>query len=519
MNHNTGEILFEKFEIIECLKRDSYTSVYLANHIYLGKKIILKTLNTDNLSDQTVLGRFKREAKILALLDHPNLIKILDFGTYENNFYISFEYFESRNLREVIKENNLSDDDKLKILIQLLKALNIAHQNKIIHRDIKPENILLDNNHYLKIADFGLAMIQSDDKLTHDSSVVGTPSYMSPEQLRGEKNFQTDIFSTGIVAYELYTGINPFGSSTVSDTVNNILNYNENSNTVEFNKLPDNVRESVRSMLRKSPKERAKTILDVLKLLGIEGDIYKPVAVEKKQNYKIYVPAVLAVMIVIAGSFILFNKPKDDLSNFPDKLSNQTELSAVDSSGNSVAMMKGEKQDTSDSANSNERENQGSSKSSTPGLNTGKLFVKSIPYAEIYIDGKSIALTPIDDYIELKTGRHTLRLVNPSYPAYERKIFIRPDRIESVTLNFDDIVGYFKCNIYPWGKIFINGELKGITPMPAIPLITGKYSLTIKNPKYADYNEQIKINLKDTLNFNFNFEKAGEVLKSEIKTE
>jgi len=141
MNQNTAEILFEKFEIIECLKKEPYTSVYFAKHIYLGKKIILKTLNTNDISDQTVLGRFKREAQILAQLDHPNLIKVLDFGMFAKFFYISFEYFESRSLREVMKQNNLSDNDKLNILVQLLKALNIAHQNKIFHRDIKPENI------------------------------------------------------------------------------------------------------------------------------------------------------------------------------------------------------------------------------------------------------------------------------------------------------------------------------------------------------------------------------------------
>jgi len=105
MEKISTEILFDKFEIINCLKKDGQAGVYVANHIFLGKKILLKTLNTEGLADQTILERFKREAKILAQLDHPNLIKVLDFGTYNNFFYISFEYFESKNLREIIACN------------------------------------------------------------------------------------------------------------------------------------------------------------------------------------------------------------------------------------------------------------------------------------------------------------------------------------------------------------------------------------------------------------------------------
>jgi serine/threonine-protein kinase len=101
MGGDKDNILFAKFEILECLKKDAGASVYMANHIYLGKKILLKTLDRNNVPDPAMLSRFQREARTLARLDHPNIIKVLDFGTFEHFFYISFEYFKSRNLRAV----------------------------------------------------------------------------------------------------------------------------------------------------------------------------------------------------------------------------------------------------------------------------------------------------------------------------------------------------------------------------------------------------------------------------------
>ncbi len=310
MPEDPSKILFGRFEIIDTLKKDQHTTVYLANHIYLGKKIILKTLSADELPDKTFLDRFKREAKILAQLDHQNVIKVLDFGTAGNNFYISFEYFDSSNLRKVIKDNKLSDDDKINLCIQLFKALDAAHQIGIIHRDIKPENILVNKKLELKIADFGLALVRDDIILTHKSSIVGTPGYMSPEQIRGEElTPQTDLFSSGIVIYELFTGINPLIGKDINETINNILNFKIEKEFKDLTSLPINVQNALQELMRKNFSKRTKSALEALNFFTVEQELARITVEqpEKKKTKKTFFYWATAAIILISGFLLIKN--------------------------------------------------------------------------------------------------------------------------------------------------------------------------------------------------------------------
>jgi len=282
----SDNVLFGKFEIIDTLKKDAQTGVYLANHIYLNKRIVLKTLNTQNLKDKTILHRFKREAKILAKLDHPNIIKVLDFGTENEFFYLSFEYFEGKSLREFLKHGLPDQEEFKKIFIQILSGLQYAHQQKIIHRDLKPENILIDQNLNIKIADFGLALSENEVQVTQQESIVGTPGYMSPEQIRGEiLDNRTDIFSFGIIAYELLTGINPFIGKDVASTINNIL-------FIEFEKIseplknhPEELKKIILKCLEKKKENRFNSVEEILNIFGIEQPL--PQSIEKNKKFSI----------------------------------------------------------------------------------------------------------------------------------------------------------------------------------------------------------------------------------------
>ncbi len=522
MDKKTTEILFDKFEILSCLKKDSQTGVYLANHIFLGKKILLKTLNTEGLSDSTILERFKREAKILAQLEHPNLIKVLDFGTHNNFFYISFEYFESKNLREIISSNNLSQEEKKFLLIQLLQALNTAHYNQIIHRDIKPENILVNSNNELKIADFGLALIINDNNLTNNSTIVGTPSYMAPEQIRGEKTQQTDLFSTGLVAYELFTGRNPVLGSAMGETINNILNFNFENCSSTLNFLPDDLKLAIKSMLQNDLRRRAKSANEILKILGVEENRNTTQTNSfnispQKHNYKkaiimsfiVIIAGLLGLMIRNVWSYANKEKPEQTVV-LNDKLPVKNDVAIQ--KNNSISVKKPEAEVSKEKQSSVSLPAQKTSIkrviSTTENL-PGKVFIDSYPWSVVYIDNKKIDNTPINEFT-LSPGEHNLELLHPDYPAYTQKIFVTSGKKDSIYVNMNNLFGFLKCSIYPWGKIYIDGKYIGITPLVnSIVLKPGKYNLTVENENFSPVSKVVTISPKNTIDYKLNFEELN----------
>ncbi|MBD3410462.1 MAG: protein kinase, partial [Ignavibacteriales bacterium] len=265
------EPLFGKFEIRETLKKDEFSSVYVADHVYLGRRVLLKILDTQRAPDPTMIDRFKREAKILSRLDHPNIVKVYDFSFYENFCYFASEFIESHNLRRYVDTRELSEREVVSLLGQLFDALGFAHRNGVVHRDLKPENLLVDEAGDLKIVDFGLAQIESERHVTQATSVVGTPAYMSPEQARGEElTYKSDLFSAGALAHELWFGENPFDKGNVGATLNALLNGEEEP----FDREPPEdkpVDRLIYLLLKRDPAERLASAEEATRMLGYES--------------------------------------------------------------------------------------------------------------------------------------------------------------------------------------------------------------------------------------------------------
>ena len=529
MRNNDKNILFDKFEIISCLKKDACSAVYLANHIFLSKQIILKTLCQDALADQTILQRFQREAKTLAKLDHPNIIKVLDFGTFENSFYLSFEYFPARNLREVLLENRLSVEEKSKIFLQIVKGLAFAHGHQIIHRDVKPENILVGADLQVKIADFGLALTADDSVVTNKSSIVGTPGYMSPEQIRGEAlTPQSDLFALGIVAYELFTGRNPFIGKDVSATLNNILAGDETQLFSNLGQTPPSLQPVLQGLLQRSKNKRTASAETVLRDLGAKADAPlplkpNPVRATKRKRLLLYisVPVVLSAIVVLA---VMIFKPVEPPAGTQGNQNMEPAASVALRDSMMVetpSVQKGQQVDKQPASESKTSEivTESSTSTSSPKSSSnvlGKLFVQCSPWAAVYLDEHKIATTPLEDSIRIYPGDYELRLQHPEFPPYVQKIAVRSMQTVFIQVRLDTLCGYLDCQVYPWGEVSIDGQYHGQTPLPKpIPVTPGRHLLSIKNPAFGKMDEYVQIARKDTLRYRLNMETLVKVSKAD----
>ncbi|RMC60616.1 Stk1 family PASTA domain-containing Ser/Thr kinase [Lactobacillus sp. ESL0259] len=216
---NKGYLLGDRYRIIDTLGEGGMANVYLAEDIILQRKVAVKILRLDLQKEPQTLARFQREALATSELSHPNIVMVLDVGTDHGLPYMVMEYVDGPDLKDYIIANSpLNLGNIIKIMDQILSAMSLAHKHNVIHRDLKPQNILMDKHGNIKIADFGIAVALNQNSVTQTNSAIGSVHYMSPEQTRGGLvTKQSDIYSLGIILYELITGHVPFnGDSAVS---------------------------------------------------------------------------------------------------------------------------------------------------------------------------------------------------------------------------------------------------------------------------------------------------------------
>ncbi|MBU0473953.1 MAG: protein kinase [Bacteroidetes bacterium] len=522
MEETSNKILFDKFDIIKVLKKDQHAAVYLAHHIYLEKKIILKVLNTKTIGEKVIIDRFKREAKILAQLNSDNIIKVLDFGMFKEFFYISFEYFPSQNLRQVINANKLTVEQKEKLVVQLLKGLRAAHQNGIIHRDIKPENILVNELLELKLGDFGLAEAINDSFVTSQYSLVGTPSYMSPEQISGKQlTIQSDLFAVGIVILELFTRVNPFLGKDINESINLITKFDESKISFDLNGIPEKTKNVISNLLKRNPLDRYKNADEALKVLGITIDekVKFLQHEQKKSNFnrKVIFQLVFAVLIVLILSIYFatsYNNEKSVSENFGNEVTefgkdDSAHIAAINKDKSKIDLV--DKEETSSQMNS--LEHRLSSKMVDLSLafkkQNGELFVECLPWAEIYINNEKLETTPIKSNITLLEGKYELKLRHPEYPEFVDSIKILPKQLTSYKVNLDTLFGFLDCKVFPWGNVYIDNVYKGETPLLKPIILEPKaYSLEIRNPQFKTVKKIVTITRRDTLKLVQNFNSA-----------
>ena len=209
-----GQKINDRYEIIKSIGEGGMANVYLARDVILDRRVAIKILRGDLANDEKFIRRFQREALSASSLSHPNIVEMYDVGEDNGNYYIVMEYVEGKTLKQYMKKRangRLTITEAIDIMLQLTDGIAHAHDSYIIHRDLKPQNIMIQDDGQIKITDFGISMALNSTQLTQTNSVMGSVHYLPPEQASGKgSTIKCDIYSMGILFYELLTGILPF---------------------------------------------------------------------------------------------------------------------------------------------------------------------------------------------------------------------------------------------------------------------------------------------------------------------
>jgi eukaryotic-like serine/threonine-protein kinase len=258
----------KNYQIEELLGEGGMGVVYRARDLNLERMVAIKMLHPEMLHQPDLLKRFRNEAHVTARLSHPNIATLFNFFSEDNLHCLVMEYVNGKTLEQVLETHKqLPEQECVKILIQLLEGLEEAHHNEILHRDIKPGNIMINRSGYVKLMDFGVARFENSARITRMNRVIGTLEYMAPELLTGSKpSVSADIYSAGVVAYEMYTGKLPFEGAGDTDIIELILKgkFSFSSRGGSLNRRNSKLENIISRLMHKSQTRRYATAREVI---------------------------------------------------------------------------------------------------------------------------------------------------------------------------------------------------------------------------------------------------------------
>ena len=318
-----GQIIKERYEITQLLGEGGMSYVYKAIDKQLQRTVAIKTLKPNYVEQEKFVERFKREAQTAANLNHPNIVQIFDWGIGDEPFFV-MEYIEGNTLTSIIaNKRTISMNDILFIGAQVSSGLQAAHSKGLVHRDIKPGNIMITPEGKVKVTDFGIVSLQNEESdITKTGSILGTASYISPEQAQGKPvSKESDLYSLGTVLYELITGRPPFeGDTPIATATKHITEKPEKLSTYRAN-IPKGIENAVLKLLHKYPKDRFKNAEDLRAVLLQQKTQLQAIQTQEnlvdltspKIKYRFTLPALIISLSIVIGTIWTLTRIFDGL--------------------------------------------------------------------------------------------------------------------------------------------------------------------------------------------------------------
>lgn len=292
----------DRFRVETLLGRGGMGSVYKAKELTLDRYVALKIVPDSRRTNAQFVERFRREARIAARLRHPRIVSVHDVGTLEGFPYFSMDYIEGGTLRAVVeRRGSLPAEDAISIVVEICRAVGHAHSKGVIHRDLKPENVMIDTEGDVFVMDFGLARATEERALTASGVIMGTPFYMSPEQLAGEKlDERSDVYAIGLILLYCLTGDDLFAAEGISGVLAKHAGTRIEDVVDATPRIPPNLRELAVSMLQEDRNMRTRTVREVLERLTLRKIVALGIAATEvnAEDATVQYPEVKAVPVV-----------------------------------------------------------------------------------------------------------------------------------------------------------------------------------------------------------------------------
>lgn len=431
-----------RYEIISEIGQGAMGVVYRALDPLLERTVAIKTISLDLSKDEfeEFEQRFYREAKSAGRLNHPNIVTIHDVGNTDNTAYMAMEFLEGVELRDIMDAGARIELDRVvEIVSQVADGLAFAHEHGVVHRDIKPSNIMILKNGVAKITDFGIALIPSSSR-TMAGMVLGSPKYMSPEQVVGQDvDRRTDIFSLGVMLYEMLTGKPPFSGDNISAIMYRILNEVPEPPATLRPGLPEIFNYIVAKALAKHPDDRYQSVDEMAQDLrsyqtlqtpsnfhaGAEG---KPRTLERRSKPRPLDEQTQSMESIAAGGAGIRTWWKRPLA---------LGVGAVFLAAGVFFLLREEPapQEQAQLVSAKPAEK------SAPILPLfakpqGELTLAVAPWGDVYVDGKREGVSPPLNELKLSAGKHTIEIRNPGFPVYSTTLEIEPGSTQKIKHKF-----------------------------------------------------------------------------------